>query len=225
MMWRTRLASRSTQFVVRAPLSFFNPQSAIRNSSIPIHLNCSTHFGHCFLSFRLSAARAFLDYRDNLIGILTKLAAALGDCAIALEDRIRKRAFPIHAANTRVAAIVVELISVARSQKESMHLTHIATLRMPGISPLDASAIGDHHPSFFAHHVWRIDQVDRVAVALGHLAPVGAGEDRDLGVKFLWLGEHVAEKIVEAPNDLASELDVRGLILADGNEVGFVHDD
>src|SRR6185436_6776163 len=130
MMRRTRLASRSTQVVVRVLPSSFNPQSAIRNSSIPTHLNCAAHFGHRLLSFRLGAARAFLDYRNHVIGLLTKLAAALGDGPVSLEDRIRKRAFAIHAANARVAAIIVESIGVAGSQKEAVHLTHVATLGM-----------------------------------------------------------------------------------------------
>src|SRR6185369_11996131 len=99
MMRRTRLASRSTQVVVRVLPSSFNPQSAIRNSSIPTHLNCAAHFGHRLLSFRLGAARAFLDYRNHVIGILTKRPAALGNCAVALENRIRERALAIHTPN------------------------------------------------------------------------------------------------------------------------------
>src|SRR6185295_16288632 len=108
-MWRTRPASRSTQVVVRVLPSSVVPvrkvcspvfrrkfvnnralgvqtsaEGRTTNCLIPVHLNCATHFVHRLLRFRLSAARAFLDYRDHVSGPLAKLAAALGDSAVAL---------------------------------------------------------------------------------------------------------------------------------------------
>src|SRR5712692_8955616 len=44
-------------------------------------------------------------------------------------------------------------------------------------------------------------------------------------MKLFRFGKNFAVKIVEAPDDLASQLDVRSLVLANRHEVGLVHDD
>ena len=60
------------------------------------------------------------------------------------------------------------------------------------------------------------EDVDRVAERLAHLPDaVGAEHDRGLGEDRLRLGERVAVAVVEGADDLARQLEVGGLVLAD----------
>ena len=71
-----------------------------------------------------------------------------------------------------------------------------------------------------------LEDVERVAVALRHLLAVGA---RHAGgtVEHLRLRHHegLAEEMIEAGGQVAADLDVLHLILADRHDVGIVHED
>ena len=70
------------------------------------------------------------------------------------------------------------------------------------------------------------EDVDRVADRLGHLLDaVRAQHDRRLGEHRLRLGERVAVAVVERAHDLARQLEVGGLVLADRHERRLVDDD
>ena len=70
------------------------------------------------------------------------------------------------------------------------------------------------------------EDVDGVADRLAHLPDaVGAEDDRRLGVDRLRLGERVAVAGVERADDLARQLEVGGLVLADRHERRLVDDD
>ena len=78
----------------------------------------------------------------------------------------------------------------------------------------------------FRIDVGRGEDVDRVAERLAHLPDaVGAQDDRRLGEHRLRLGERVAVAAIERPDDLARQLQVGGLVLADRHERGLVDDD
>jgi hypothetical protein len=63
------------------------------------------------------------------------------------------------------------------------------------------------------------EDVDRVADRLAHLLDaVRAQDDRRLGEHGLRLGERLAVAGVEGADDLARQLQVRGLVLADRHE-------
>ncbi len=100
--------------------------------------------------------------------------------------------------------------------EESVQLADVADLGAPGVGPLDALRIGDH-----AHHqspnlVGLGENGDRVAGALAHLGgAVGAEHDGSLGEDRLRLGKDRSVAAVEGTHDLAGELQVRRLVLAD----------
>ena len=70
------------------------------------------------------------------------------------------------------------------------------------------------------------EDVDRVADRLAHLPhAIGAEDDGCLGEHGLRLGERVAVAVVERAHDLARELEMGGLVLADRHERRLVDDD
>ena len=69
------------------------------------------------------------------------------------------------------------------------------------------------------------DKKHRVAVALAHLAAVEPRHLLRLGQQHFRLGKNRLIKLIESPHDLAGQLDVRRLIDADRNFVGFVDRD
>src|SRR5262245_61582378 len=142
---------KATREICRSILYSFN------KLSFPIEFDRAAHFGHRLLRFQPRSLRTVFDYSNHLIRILTKLPASFSNCAVAFQDRIRKRALPIDATNSSIAAVIIERICCLGRQKEPMHLTHIAVLRMPRIRSLDARAIGDHQPGLFANDLGRIN--------------------------------------------------------------------
>jgi hypothetical protein len=101
--------------------------------------------------------------------------------------------------------------------------------RVPGIGLQLPRRVGDHRHDLDADLVGGIVEEDGVAVALGHLAPVRARHARALlGDECLRLHEVAlavgpGKGAVEAPHDLARQLEMRRLVLAHGHEVG-AHD-
>ena len=82
-----------------------------------------------------------------------------------------------------------------------------------------------HLPDFLDDVLGRVGQIDRVAVALAHLAVVEAGQARRRREQRLRLDEQLAVEIVEPPHDFARQLEVRHLILAHRHEVRVIDDD
>ena len=90
----------------------------------------------------------------------------------------------------------------------------------------DPLRIGVHLPDLLDDRLGASsDEIDRVAVALAHLPVVEARQPRRRREQRLRLDEHLAVEVVEPPDDLARELEVRHLILADRHEVRVVDDD
>src|SRR5262245_25122136 len=106
-----------------------------------------------------------------------------------------------------------------------MKLAHVAVLGMARVRTLDSGSIGYHLPGLLPDHLRLVHDEYRVPIALGHLSPVGAWQYENLGMEFARLGKHLAAIIVESPDYLASQLDMRRLILAYRDVVGFVHND
>src|SRR5262252_7191836 len=106
-----------------------------------------------------------------------------------------------------------------------MHLADVAVFRMAGIGPLDAGAISNHSPGLFTDHLRRVDKIYGVAVALRHFAAVDSGQRGDFSVKLFRLREDRSAKVVESPHDLARQLQVCRLILADWHVVALINDD
>ena len=71
-----------------------------------------------------------------------------------------------------------------------------------------------------------IGQQDGVAIALRHLAAIGAGQLGRRGKQDIGLGKHFAAvelvEVVEAARHLARQLDMRRLVLADGHILRLV---
>src|SRR5689334_820473 len=158
--------------------------------------------------------------------MFAKLAAVLGDLAILHEDLISKFPFSINASYTCVATIIVKSIHIRYgceiwSDDHPMHLADVTIFWVTGVTAAYARAVRDHQAHFLAYHVGRVYQVNRVAVALGHLAPVGAGQDRNVGVHSGRFRKDFAIKMIKTADDFAGHLNVRRLIFADRNGIGF----
>ena len=96
----------------------------------------------------------------------------------------------------------------------------------PGSVAQDPLRVGDHAHDLAADDVRLGEDLDRVAERLAHLPDaVGPQHDGRGRVDGLRLGERVAVEQVEAPDDLARQLQVRGLVLADRDERRLVDDD
>src|SRR5207247_2499831 len=100
-----------------------------------------------------------------------------------------------------------------------------AVVRVAGVGAPRAARVGDHAGELRLDLLRRVAQVDRVAVALAHLAAVGAGDPGRVGEQRLRLGEGLAVGRIEAARDLARELDVRRLVDPDRHAPRLVHED
>ena len=102
------------------------------------------------------------------------------------------------------------------------------TLQTSGrrVGAQDPLRVGDHRHDLLADRVRVGQDVDRVPDRLRHLAhAVRAEDDGRLGEHRLGFGERVAVARVERADDLARQLEVRGLVLADRHQRRLVDDD
>ena len=107
-----------------------------------------------------------------------------------------------------------------------MKLTDVADLRSPGIGALDALRVGDHVHHDLPDLVRLGEDRDRVSRTLAHLSlAVGAEHDGRFGVDRLRLREYRSIATVKRPHDLARQLQVRSLVLADRHVGRLVDDD
>jgi len=104
-----------------------------------------------------------------------------------------------------------------------------ALVRIAGIFAADASGVSDHGLQLLPDLRLGVSEHDGVAVALGHLAAIGARQLGRRSEQDVWLGEHFAAvelvEIVESAGDFAGKFNVRGLILSDGDILRLVHKD
>ena len=110
--------------------------------------------------------------------------------------------------------------------EEAVELADVADLGPAGIGPQDPLRVGDHRHDLRRMTSGAAEDVDRVAERLAHLPDaVGAEHDRRLGEDGLRLGEGLAVARVEGADDLARQLEVGGLVLADRDQRRLVDDD
>src|SRR5262245_18392523 len=96
---------------------------------------------------------------------------------------------------------------------------------MPRIGPLNSSPVRNHFPGLLPADFRLVYQIYGVAVALGHLSAISTGKHSDFGVQFAGLWEDISARVVESPDDLSGQLDMRSLILAHRDIVGLIHYD
>ena len=164
---------------------------------------------------------------ENILNLAGREAgAALLDWIQNLHQRVGGPAFAFDASDTRRTAALVDLGQRFRRGEDLVQVAHRALVGIAGIVAADARRIGDHGLQLLANHRLGIAQQDGVAVALRHLAAIGAGQlgrgrEQDLG-----LGQHFAAvelvELVEAPRHFARQLHVRLLVLANGHILRLV---
>ena len=107
-----------------------------------------------------------------------------------------------------------------------MQLADVADLRTTWVGALDAQRVGHHLLHDAADLIGLGEDRDRVVGALAHLAlTVRAQDHRSVAEDRLRLGEDRSVSAVEGPHDLAAELQVRRLVLADRHAGGLVDGD
>jgi hypothetical protein len=90
-----------------------------------------------------------------------------------------------------------------------------------GIAQMDLLRVGDERADLRAYLVGGVAHADRVAERLRHLAAVRAGDQGGVRQQRPWFDEHLAVQAVELADDLARQLDVHDLILADRDELAL----
>ena len=104
---------------------------------------------------------------------------------------------------------------------------HEHRIPLDGAGNIRANAlrIRVHLADLLLHRLRVVRQVNRVPVTFRHLPVVEPGQPRKRRQQRLGLDEERAEEVVEPAHDLAAELEMRHLILADRDRVGVVDDD
>ena len=85
--------------------------------------------------------------------------------------------------------------------------------------------VGVHLHDLFPNRLCVVRKIDRVSVALGHLAVVESGEPRKRCQQWLRFDEELAVEVVKPADDFATQFQMRHLILAHRNELRVVNDD
>src|SRR6202011_104034 len=98
-------------------------------------------------------------------------------------------------------------------------LKEIADVGIAGILTADAIRIGEHRHDQRADFVGTGRQWNGIPVRLRHLAPVESRHFRSLREQRLRLRENISVEIVESANDLARQLEMRRLVLADRDKI------
>jgi hypothetical protein len=104
----------------------------------------------------------------------------------------------------------------------------LQTAGLPGSLRFLPVGVGEHPLDLLLDGDEVLGEVDRVAVALGHPAVVEPHEAGRGGELAGGLGEDdlaAAELVVEPADDLAGELEVGQLVLADGDDVALIEKD
>ena len=140
------------------------------------------------------------------------------------DDPIGQDALHVDAAGPGRPLALPELLEVGA--EEAVELADVADLGPAGVGAQDPLRVGDHRHDLLPDQLGLAEDVDRVADRLAHLADAVGAEDRGrLGEDRLRLGERLAVAAVEGAHDLAGELEVGGLVLADRHERRLVDDD
>ena len=131
-----------------------------------------------------------------------------------------------HVADLARAVARLEVVHLSRIRIECVmvheHGVAFDGARHVGANPL---RIREHLHDLFQHGGCIIGKIDGVAVALGHLPVVEAGEPRKLRQERLRLHKQLAVEVVKTSDDLATEFQMRDLVLADRHVPRIVDDD
>ena len=130
----------------------------------------------------------------------------------------------VDAAGSRGPLAILDLEVVGA--EEPMQLADVADLGPARVGALDAQRIGDHVHDDLPDLIRLGEDRDGVAGGLAHLAgTIGPEHHGRIGEDGLRLREDLAVAAVEGAGDLARELQVRRLVLADRHPAGLVDDD
>src|ERR1051325_5905438 len=137
---------------------------------------------------------------------------------------VRQHPLAIETAPPRRPALLRHLRDRRGRRKSLMQCVDVADLRRARILARLARGIGRGGPQLFPNRLGRLEQADRVAETLRHLGLAVESQDAlRLREQRLRLREEpVAVARVPAARDLAHQLEVLDLILADRNETSFI---
>src|SRR6185369_1042498 len=167
---------------------------------------------------------AVLENRVELGGPGHEVQVALPGRRVVGDDPLGQQPLRVDTARPCRPLAVPDLFVV--EAEEPVELADVADLRPAGLGPQDPLRVGDHRHDLFPDHVGLGEDLDRVPDRLAHLPDAVRAEDRRrLGEDGLRLDERFAVTAVERPHDLAAQLEVGGLVLADRDAVGAVDDD
>ena len=147
-----------------------------------------------------------------------------------LEERVQRcRELLLHfdIAHRASAISFLEILDLGAVRVERVVIhEHRVALDVARIRRAQARRVRVHRAHLFAHHGGWILEIDRVVQRLAHLRlSVGADEPRNAPHEAFGLRKHVLELPIETACDLARELDVRELVLADRHQVRAWHQD
>ena len=169
----------------------------------------------CIVSAARSRARAPPASRTSrtnpgLAVISARFARTGSSARVHVPDEVL---LAVDAAPGRRAALGVDLGDLLLRRVEEVEREEVAGLRVARVGAPRAPRVGDHRHDLRPHLLRRVRERDRVAVALRHLPAVEPGDLRRRREEGLRLGEDLAVHPVEAPDDLAADLEVALLVL------------
>ncbi len=197
---------------------------------------------HGLLGAGGGAAGAVAEDVGDERGILFEVHAAFLDGREGGDDSVGGPAFAFDAADAGGRAAFVDFRQGFLGREDFVQVANGAFVGVAGVGAADAGGVGDHGLELGANFGLGVAEEDGVAVALGHLAAVGAGEFGRWGEEDLGFGEDWKTKdlyspyvlvfavaclwveLVEAAGDFAGEFDVGLLVLPDGHEIRLVEE-
>ena len=142
------------------------------------------------------------------------------------DQRIRRPAFALDAADAGAAAPGINLLHGVLGAEDFVQIAHRAFIRIAGIDPPHPCRVGHHGLQLLPDLVFRLTQQNVIVVTLGHLAPIGArqlGRGREQRLGFgKYFASAIAVKLIEAPAYLAGKLDMGRLVFAHGDVICLV---
>ncbi len=101
-----------------------------------------------------------------------------------------------------------------------------AEVRIARVGPSHTGWVSHHGFEFLSDSRFCVRKIDRIMVALAHLAAIGADYLGKLRQMFLRFGKHrCLVDIIEAPREFPCQLQMRELILAHRDEIRFIQED
>src|SRR3954469_17996350 len=184
------------------------------------------HALHRFLSDGARLFRPFVQQFDDHRGLRHDCRTARADRLEMRIQRFGKLGLHLDVAYLAGAIPLFQIVDLRLVGIESVVVReHRIAFDRPGDVCPHPLGVGVHLHDLLAHGFGIVRQIDRIAVALRHLAIVESRETRKFGQQRFGFDEQLPVEVVKAANDLATQFEVSDLVFSNGDELGVIDDD